>query len=217
MNVYIGTRGELKNAYIGEVYEYSYDFANKSVSQLQNDWWTFVYIEWNTPPTFSSDWITNWTSVYWGNTVLITRTWISSYIANANKVTLIFTWKTQWWQISHKFYRVANSSTRSDTTWGYIQVTSIYFQDQKSAVYWWIYGESGYENINPSTYNNVMVTQTCVLDFINKTMTITDTLWFSKVLTLTDTQINNIKNNTIYDTIAMGARWTIKSISTIIE
>ena len=40
MNVYIWTSGVLKNAYIGEVYEYSYDFRNKSSTILTNDWWS---------------------------------------------------------------------------------------------------------------------------------------------------------------------------------
>jgi hypothetical protein len=30
---------ELKNDYIGEVYEYSYDFRGKSVAKMQSDGW----------------------------------------------------------------------------------------------------------------------------------------------------------------------------------
>lgn len=42
----------LKNAYIGEYYEYNYDFSNKSVALMQADGWTFSSTSnW----TFSSD------------------------------------------------------------------------------------------------------------------------------------------------------------------
>jgi predicted membrane-bound spermidine synthase len=45
MNIYLhpsGVKKELKNDYIGKVYEYSYDFRNKTTTQVQNDGW-FVY------------------------------------------------------------------------------------------------------------------------------------------------------------------------------
>jgi hypothetical protein len=40
MNIYLhpsGVKKELKNDYIGEVYEYSYDFIGKTTTQLAND------------------------------------------------------------------------------------------------------------------------------------------------------------------------------------
>jgi len=63
MNVYLyqnNTEKILKNAYIGEVYKYSYDFRNKTVSQITADGWTYT----NTP-LFDSDWMyySTWNSV----------------------------------------------------------------------------------------------------------------------------------------------------------
>lgn len=60
MNVYIWTSGVLKNDYIGEVYEYSYDFRNKTASQITSDGWTYT----NTP-LFDSDWMyySTWNSI----------------------------------------------------------------------------------------------------------------------------------------------------------
>ena len=43
MWVYIGTSGELKNAYIGEVIEYEWDFTDwtNTIASLQSQWWNF--------------------------------------------------------------------------------------------------------------------------------------------------------------------------------
>ena len=55
MNVYIWTSGVLKNDYIGEVFEYSYDFRGKSVAKMQSDGWN-IFLNSNYA-IFNSNWI----------------------------------------------------------------------------------------------------------------------------------------------------------------
>ena len=57
MGVYLypsGTETELKNAYIGGLYKYSYDFRNKTISGFAADGWTYDDTK---VPSFDSDWI----------------------------------------------------------------------------------------------------------------------------------------------------------------
>ena len=68
---------ELKNAYIGEVYEYSYDFRNKTESQIINDGWTKA---WGSLTTWSS-WISSPSGYDFTLTYPID-------LSSANKITL---------------------------------------------------------------------------------------------------------------------------------
>ena len=87
---------ELKNAYIGEVYEYSYDFRNKTLAQIQADGW-------NETKYNSNCWLSYWSS--WFSVSKInssTTTWawwlyfqLPSTISSTDKITMQFTWV--WW------------------------------------------------------------------------------------------------------------------------
>ena len=72
----------LKNAYIGGVYEYSYDFRNKSTSQITADGW--IVVSWT--PSTSSDWLKSSD----GAIVLYN---IGNAMTNATKITLTCSWK----------------------------------------------------------------------------------------------------------------------------
>lgn len=193
------------------LYKYEYDFRNKNATTLANDWW--INVLWAASGlTYNSDWIHNSWSPY--ENVLLKIEWISSVIANAKKITLNMVWKSSFWQVSLSFREVATSSSRTGTTW-------IYFQrwdyNNPCAVYWWIYWTSAYQTVSASTYYNTWFWQTWVFDFVNKTLTITDTLWFSNVVTLTDTQISNIKTKMTNFWFALWRTTSMQSISILME
>ncbi len=168
------------------IYEYSYDFANKSNTQVTNDWWTFIM--WNNYTSYSSDWMTSTSA----QSIMLKREDLSQYLTNAKKVILTFTSKWSDYWLWYRLYRVATSSTRADITWTYIDYSS------SAKIEWHIYWTSWNQSVTRNDYINRWVTQTCVIDFDNKKMTITNDVWFSKELTMTDTQISNIKNNSIW-------------------
>ena len=174
MWVYIGT-SELKNAYIGEVYEYSYDFRGKSTSQITADGRS--YSAWATP----SFW-TYW--VYGGSSVRLSYD-ISSHISNAKKIKLDFTTKTS--SYSWAWFRMAKtvtSSVREGLTWPWYNNTS--------EIYMNIYDSSNsFSWITSWTYQF-----TSIIDLEAKTWGLSIT-WKSDVSwTLTDSQVSNILSNT---------------------
>ena len=101
MWVYIGT-SELKNAYIGEVYEYSYDFRNKSSTILSNDGWTNAS---SGTTTFSSQWI-KWSSIRYTKPI---------NLSNASRLTLSCTWA--WGNDDEYGFRVWQTVTTSTRAW----------------------------------------------------------------------------------------------------
>lgn len=85
MGVYLypsGTETELKNAYIGGLYKYSYDFRNKTISGFAADGWTYDDTK---VPSFDSNWI------YYTEMTSTTSSGIElNYnLASAQKITLI--------------------------------------------------------------------------------------------------------------------------------
>ncbi len=186
MNVYIGTSGELKNAYIGEVYEYSYDFRNKTLSQIQSDGWTYW---WSATPTINSWWITipsdsneSWSKLY------CSPSWLTSALSTANKITMnmyFYQWTTSSNSSDGVFYLAWPSSYTTNGTWmGWwiINNYEIFSRILWADLYRWIYTVSSWEYV-----------QTIVIDFINKNMRMVLGSIMDVTRTITDSQIATIK------------------------
>ena len=197
---------ELKNAYIGEVFEYSYDFRNKSNTTLTNDGWNIFYN--SSYATYNSYWITTNTA---GQSVTAKKEVLSSIMPNAKKVTLSFTWTIVWYDwFRLSLYKTATSSTRDGVSWPFFNSDTT-----QTTIYW--------THTTDYVTNSWLITITTVLDFTNKTWKTTNTNWYSKTWTLTDTQISNIKNNSIGFYIFTSVnnnisnRWWLQSISVTVE
>ena len=163
----------LKNAYIGEVYEYSYDFRSKTTSQITSDGWS--YSAWGTP-SFNSY------GVYW-SWIRITR---NLSLTDARKITI-----TTYWTLNSSasfsgyIAKTVTSQTRDGLSW-----TSITTEQNKMAmiIYW-----TSHEY---SWFSSWTYTVVGVIDFVAKTWTLSATWKTTQTWTLTDTDVSNIKNNT---------------------
>ena len=172
---------ELKNAYIGGYYEYSYDFRNSSTSQITSDGWS--YSAWATPSF--------WTYGVYGNPARLSYD-ISAYISNAKKITISFNAKTSsssWWWV--RLAKTVTSSTREGLTWPWYNGASDTYID--------IYSNGHtFSSISAGTYNFKWI-----IDLENKTWRLSITWKSDQTWTLTDTEVSNIINNTtklfVYD------------------
>ena len=182
MNVYLypsNTETELKNAYIGEYkwYEYSYDFRNKTTTQVTNDGW-FTYRDVRSRSVDS-----NWIHVVWYPWCMW-KLIDNSKFTNATKVTISGYINIQTYALHLWFVNSSDVNTGSilygdsrQSFWN----TSIYWnlitQANESLPYWW------YEF-------------KVVYDFVNKTATGSIT-WHSDITwALSDNDIANFKANT---------------------
>lgn len=175
MNVYIWTSGVLKNDYIGEVYEYSYDFRNKTLSQVQNDWWTFQ--EWSGTVAFNSNWVYLRSTSYNLRMRNVKGPW-----TNANKITMTMTATVWTWSATFKL----STSNNADTNTTSINIDSNR-NKQELIIYWNWYSFSW---LSSWTY-----TQKVVLDLVNKTYTLSCTWKSDNTWSITDEQIAWIKAN----------------------
>lgn len=182
-----------------QTYTYSYDFSSKTQATIQADWRTF----WGTSNFSSnSDWI-SWRPIRVGYN-------ISQYMATAQKITMTMVCS---------LYNSAAAGLRlikaiNDTTWVTWVFITTWSSNYRSPV---IYGTVG-SNYTPLP--NGVYTNTNVIDFVNKTFSFSTT-WLSTIdLTMTDTQIYNIRNNigVLYAYVDY-ASWTghLKSVSIVIE
>lgn len=64
-----------------KTYSYSYDFSNKSISDMQDDWWTLKIASW------VSSW-DNWVMYSWWNYLWNSPTWLRTAISNANVIII---------------------------------------------------------------------------------------------------------------------------------
>lgn len=168
-----GTETELKNAYIGGVYEYTYDFRNKSTSQITADGWS--YSAWSTP-SFSSYGIR-------GDTSRVTR---DLSLTNAQKIT-VRGYTTIASSNSFAIYiaKTVTSSLRDGISWAYLST-----EDNKSRMA--IYGTShDYSWFSSWNYDFERI-----IDFSTKTWTLAISWKTTQTWTLTDTEVANIRNNT---------------------
>jgi hypothetical protein len=140
MNVYIWTSGVLKNAYIGKVFEYSYDFRNKTINQIKADGWTFFYNAGNA--TVNSYWLTVNTNV----DIMAKIENLSWKLANVKKITLSLSWTNpNSHAIRFSLYSEATSSTRQWVTWPRIAWASL-----QTMIYW---ATTTTENLSLTSYH----------------------------------------------------------------
>ena len=197
MNVYVWTN-TMKNAYIWDVYEYSYDFRGKTISQVQADWWNIF--EWLSAATINSYWIslTNGQELR----AKIDKSWI---LKNAKKITMGMIATLNWYSASRfSYYKTATISTREWFTWP--RYASSWYQTT-------IYSDSTTDSVSLSW----TATMTTVLDLDNKTWITTSSKWYSRSWTLTDEQVSNIRNNTNWIYINVSVNWWIWYIYTLVE
>ena len=155
-------------------YEYSYDFRNKSTSQITADGWT--YSAWATP-YFNSNWV-------YGASVRLVYD-ISSHISNAKKITIQFSSSTisECWA----WVRLAKTVTSSSRVW-----LTWPWHNGSSETYMQIYDTvNSYSWLSSWTY-----TFNWVINLTAKTWSLSITWKTTQTWTLTDTQVSNILNNT---------------------
>ena len=170
---------KLKNAYIGEVYEYSYDFRGKSNSQLQADWWTL---------SDSSHTAYNSNGVYCTIDTIVRTSRSLPSLANAKKITF------------NEVFVVASTSYGSGASFrSYTDTTSqkrfwiVVNKDQGYNMKW------GYAVSNTNAFKQDITTtgtktNSLVYDLVNKTITYTLD-WTTYTGTLTDSNITDLKSN----------------------
>ena len=173
-------------------YEYSYDFRNKSTSQITADGWT----TWSGTPSISSIGYTSANS----STARSSKTLPS--LANAKKITLISTivtsgdpasWLRLFWD------------GRTYATWPLLWSSSWQLQ------YAWDITNISW--LSAWTYG----TKT-VVDLENSTITFSITWKSDTLVNLTSTQVNNIKNQITNLEVFAWASWTgVTSMSILIE
>jgi len=210
MNVYVWTNS-LKNAYIGEVYEYSYDFRNKTLAQIQADGWTYW---WSNTPTINSNWIS--IPIWWNNSwskLYRSPSWLTSKLSTAKKITLEMI--SNIWAVSSPInndcvlYLAWPSSYTSNWTWFGWGNTDSWFQ-RFTRVLWtdlyrWTYSTPSWE-----------YTQTVTIDLINKTMRNIVSNVLDKTNTITDAQISTIRTLK-YLRLWAGYNRYVKTVSITIE
>ena len=190
---YVGTQK------IRPVWKYSYDFSNKTQAQIQSDWWTF----WGTSNFSSNSDGISWNPIRVGYD-------ISQYVPTANKITMSFVCSL--YNSAAAWLRLIKAN--GDYTWAtWLFVTTWSSNYRVPVIYW-----TSWTNVTP--YSNWVYTNTVELDFVNKTY-VSKSTWLSDInLTLTDTQISNIRNNIgvmyAYVDYANGT-WHLKSVSIKIE
>lgn len=130
---------KLKNAYIGQwIYNYSYDFMNKSVATLQSDWWTFSRNWWTVTDwwSFTSNWFHNTNTSESNKFWLITRpvdfsnaskiiiTW-DLYLVSGSWNGAIYAWALDWDTYPTTWFSCRfNSMNNSGYTWFWLYTYS---------------------------------------------------------------------------------------------
>ena len=192
MNVYVWTN-ILKNAYIGEVYEYSYDFRGKTISQIKADGWTFFYNAGD--EAVNSYWLS--VTSNFGDSVMAKIENLSWKLTNAKKITIALSWTNPtYYAIRYSLYRIATSSQRTDITW-----PRIAYNNLQTHIYW---VSTTTSSLSLTSYH----TATTVIDLEAKTWITTLDTWTTQNWTLTDTQVSGIRNNTIWFYLSTGTqRW----------
>ena len=178
-------------------YEYSYDFRGKTTSQVTAEWFTIK--EWNF--TINSNGVTSSSS---SGRVLLHKT--VSNVATAKKIILNNTFVLGSSATGCSF-RLTNNN-RTYTSWIQLTVSTNNYEfhiwwDKVATLSW----------MSAGTY-----TWTTVLDLENKIATFSVSWKATQTYTITDTQVNNIRN---YDTLVELQCWnsscTISNISVTIE
>lgn len=176
---------ELKNAYIGEVKEYSYDFRNKSVSYVQDAWWTISN-------TSTLDFWANWVKATNNNNCTWTKSidYSKAKTIEIEATVYLETWDKRWAIISWPC--LTTSWDNNFALWRIWSSTYINRIIDNIGNYQW----SGWEDYYSWTPSDWSQTLKIVFDLSAKTMTSYRILnWnsISKVSNLSDTQVSNIR------------------------
>ena len=199
---WIVTPVELQNDYIGEVYEYSYDFRGKTKSQVTADWWQAW--SWDTWTSCWSNWLYQ-SSHSWGGRLIRQ---FNTNMANAKRIVSTakfsmqgtYDWMSRW---------IATSFSRANSTNIYL----IYWGTYSNMQIAWV-SNSIAPSISSWTYKYQYI-----VDLENKTATLTFLTWtsFSKTVSITDSQINTIRNNDVYWLILVDTNCYLQTVSITIE
>lgn len=171
---------------------YSYDFRSKSTATIASDWY-----DWNNTPLFDSSWIYYTT---WSSTV---RKKNFYSISNANKITLKatfnLTFSESWWF----WFTIMKWDWSSDVgnTWMYFQWD------------WWTEAtvagsRKATTSINRTNWN---YTETMIFDLVNKTYNYS--WYYSLSWSLTDAEIETIRNCDSVRVYLAAAKFKMQSIS----
>ena len=197
MNIYLhpnGVKKELKNDYIGGVYEYSYDFRGKSSTILTNDGWTVG--SWY---TFDANWIgsSNWSPV--------TKA-IPFSLENARKITFTcWLYNTNTGLSSVGIQNTASSNTNSC----YIYTD----YDRPALSEYWINGVKTSFAYTPLSWQSSRI---YTIDLENLTFNIV--CWtFTKNWTITQADANWIRNNKYFNIIIRYWTCRIQYINLLVE
>ena len=189
-------------------YEYSYDFRNKTTSLMEADGWTFILNK--SSAVFNSNWL-NGSSI--DVSVMAKIENLSTIMPNAKKVTLSMNGNlTNKISTRLSLYNVATSSTRSWVTWPRASNSESKIQ---TSIYW--------TNTTSSATVSWVITVTTILDLENWTWTTTSSAGYSNNGTLSSSDINNIKNNSIWFYVSSwwttggSNAWGLSSINLQIE
>lgn len=169
---------ELKNAYIGEVYEYSYDFRNKTLASVLSDWWTVS--EWSFDSSFWSNWLhwgTSWNVLTKNTNEKLSNTSIIDIETNVN-ITSTTYWQTNVWLIMGGTNEI---------------FLSIYYNGSQDWYRLGIDWTNYWQYVSHSAWNVKMI---CKIDLWNKTYNAT--IWSTNITwSLSSTQVNNLINKTL--------------------
>ena len=195
---------ELKNDYIGDVFEYGYDFRNKSSSQLSADWWSVL--RW-TLETWSS-WITSPT----GKDVGL---WYSRDLSTVKKITMdtsivrnrddSYSGRGMWFWVALNTsnfccFRVYNN------WWNYTWIRV------RSIIWWNVYDWTNVGNIWTSSYNPKFI-----IDLENKTLTWEISWYSNSTYTLSDAQITAIRSMSYLTVYATQHNFYIQNVNITVE
>ena len=182
MNVYIWTSGSLKNAYIGEykTRHYDYTFKWKTAAEITSEWTSLVW-----GVAVNSDWVT-WIGM---NNDL--RIWKSiPSLETAKKIIISFTvvannWTQNAWQLTISMGTWWGTGEAGYQVYGsYFNWIKAMYSDGSTQYFWNKVGDA----VSGSTYK-----PKTTIDLENKIIT-WELSWFSNsTLTLTDAQINHIR------------------------
>lgn len=178
----------LKNAYIGEVYEYSYDFRNKTWSTCQADGWS---VTWGQTPSVWGSWI-----YYNGWYSNVAKT-LGIDFSNAKKITF-----SMYYYAPNNFeglwFRILKMPWDSNRCGTWVSTTDRQVTINNTTV----------QSVTKSKPSTWWYTQTIEYDLVNKTYSYSGE--FSATWSLTDAQITTIRTlNSLWLGLDYSYVWTV--------
>ena len=194
MNVYVWT-DSLKNAYIGEVYEYYCDFRNSSQSAMTSDWWSIK----NWTPTFSANGISGSSVKAFKGIPTLTST-------SKIKLKLWFSLPSSWTSLTY-------SLTEAYSTWTYKGNLWWSYMDWVNQTQYLIWGSTYYVSAVSGTWTWEMN-----IDLGNNTVTYSNSLYNSWAIQTRTLSANEKTNILLATNIRISVdNATMKDLSILIE